>query len=235
MKKLTKEQLKTAVNEVAPKLGEDVVFVAALRAIKDKQIEIEFVQSRSLAGRRVSLLALANEGDKRFNTGKNTMRAWMMFNEEGFKSLFGNIEGFDFAKAKELALTATADERIGIFAQAKTINVGTKEQPNNQPLKIVCKETTDVDQLPKSIKDQILDSNVSQDIKDRYILQTGPQANGNESVRIVDQYGNTVYRRYELSYGTDTDVLVEGKVLATELNNSTKTSTNDVLKSALVS
>ena len=224
MKKLTKEALKNAVNEVAPKLGEDVVFVAALRAIKDKQIEIEFVQSRSLAGRRVSLLALANEGDKRFNTGKNTMRAWMMFNEEGFKNLFGNIEGFDFAKAKELALTASADERVAIFAQAKTINVNGV----NQPLKIVCKETTDVDQLPKSIKDQILDSNVSQDIKDRYILQTG----GAESVKIVDAYGNTVYRRYELSYGTDMDVLVEGKVLATELN-STKTSTASALASAL--
>jgi len=221
MKKVTKEQLKNAVNEIAPKLPEDVVFVAGMRTIKDGQTEFEFVQSRSLAGRKVSLLALANEGDKRFNTGKNTMRAWMMFNESGFKSLFGTIEGFDFTKAKELALTATADERVGVFAQVKTINVN----GINQPLKIVCKETTDINQLPKSIKEQIADANVSQDIKDRYILQTGPQANGKESVRIVDQYGNTVYRRYELSYGTDEDVLVEGKVLATELNNTNSVST----------
>lgn len=224
MKKLSKEQLKNAVNEVAPKLGEDVVFIAGMREIKNGQTEFEFVQSRNLAGRRTSLLALANEGDKRFNAGKNTMRTWMMFNATGFTNLFGNIEGFDFAKAQELAKTASADERIGVFAQVKTINVnGVK-----QPLKIVCKETTDVNQLPKSIREQILDPNVSQDIKDRYILQTG----GAESVLVVDQYGNKVYRRYELSYGTDEDVLVEGKVLATELDTAPK-STTSALASAL--
>jgi len=224
---IKREELKNKVNVVAPKLPEDVVFVAAMRAIKGGQVQIEFAQSRSLTGRRVSVLALLNQGDARFNSGRTLMRTWLMVNEEGFKAVFGDIEGFNFKEASEAAKTASEDEVVAIFSQAKTINVNGV----NHPVKIVCKETTNVEDLPKSIREQIQNPDVSDDIKNRYILQT------KDGDKIVDELNNTIYRRYELSYGTDDDVLVENKVLQSELvktASGTKT-TADALKDVLAS
>lgn len=207
MKKVNKEQLKEAVNKVAPQLPENVVFIAAARQIKNGQIECEFVQSRSLAGRKTSMLALLNQGDARFNSGRTTMRVWSMVNVESFKAVFGEIEGLDFAAVAEAIKTCTTDERISILKQVENINVNGLVQP----VKIVCLETIDVATLPKSIREQLADENVSDEIKARYILQT------KEGESIVDERGNKVYRRYELAYGDAQDVLVEGKVLVSEL------------------
>jgi len=225
---IKREELKNKVNVVAPKLPEDVVFVAAMRAIKGGQVQIEFAQSRSLTGRRVSVLALLNQGDARFNSGRTLMRTWLMVNEEGFKAVFGDIPDFDFKAAQEAAKTASEDEVVAIFAQAKTINVNGV----NHPVKIVCKETTNVEDLPKSIREQIQNPDVSDDIKNRYILQT------KDGDKIVDELNNTIYRRYELSYGADDDVLVENKVLQSELAKTasgTVNKTADALKDVLAS
>lgn len=203
-----KEELKAKVNEVAPKLPENTVFVAGVRAIKASangtpQYQVEFAQSRSLAGRKASVLALLNAGDARFNSGRTLMRVWLMVNQEGFKDTFG----IDLAEAMTLANTAKEDEVVGVFAPATSINVNGLAQP----VKIVCKETIDVEALPKSIREQLQSADVTDEIKNRYILQL---ASGD---RIVDSLGNVIYRRYELAYGDDTDVLVENKVLASEL------------------
>jgi flagellar basal body-associated protein FliL len=216
MKVVKKEELKKLVNETAPKLPENVVFIAGLRKIKDGQVQVEFAQSRSLAGRKASMLALLNAGDARFNSGRTLMRVWLMVNPEGFKETFG----IDIAEAVAQSKTAGEDEVVGMFAQAESITVnGIKH-----PVKIVCKETIDVESLPKSIREQIQSADVTDEIKNRYILQT------KEGDRIVDSLGNTIYRRYELSYGEDTDVLVEGKILASELaktaSGQTVTATN---------
>lgn len=216
MKVVKRDELKNKVNEVAPKLPENVVFIAGLRQIKGGQVQVEFAQSRSLAGRKASVLALLNAGDARFNSGRTLMRVWLMVNPEGFKETFGT----DIAEAVTLSKTAGEDEVVGMFQVAESINVnGVK-----QPVKIVCKETIDVETLPKSIREQIQSADVSDEIKNRYILQT------KEGDRIVDSLGNVIYRRYELSYGEDTDVLVENKVLASELaktaSGQTVTATN---------
>lgn len=207
MNKVKREQLKEAVNKTAPKLPENVVFIAGMRAIKNGQVQVEFAQSRSLAGRKASVLALLNAGDARFNTGRTLMRAWLMVNEEGFTEAFGEIPNFNFKEAATLAQTATEDEVVAIFAQAETINVhGIKEA-----IKIVCKETIRVADLPKSIREQLENPDVAEDIKNRYILQTA------QGEKIVDEHGNPVYRHYVLSYGSDEDVLVENKILASDL------------------
>lgn len=223
MKLVKRDELKNKVNEVAPKLPETTVFIAGLRQIKAGQVQVEFAQSRSLAGRKASVLALLNAGDARFNSGRTLMRVWLMVNPEGFKETFG----IDIAEAVTLSKTAAEDEVVGMFQMAESINVnGVK-----QPVKIVCKETIDVESLPKSIREQLQNPDVSDEIKNRYILQT------KEGDRILDSLGNVIYRRYELSYGEDTDVLVENKVLASELAKTAtgQTSTvNDALKNVLV-
>lgn len=206
-KVIKREALKKSVNEVAPKLPEDVVFISGLRAIKDGQIQVEFAQSRALAGRKASMLALLNAGDARFNTGRTLMRVWLMVNVAGFAETFG----IDLTEAAALAKTAAEDEVVAILQQAQTITVNSVKHP----VKIVCKETVDVNELPKGIREQIQSDEVEQEIKDRYILQTA------EGDMILDEFGNKVYRRYELSYGDDTDVLVPNKVLASELAKRT--------------
>lgn len=221
-KVIKREVLKNKVNEVAPKLPENVVFIAGLRQIKDGQIQVEFAQSRALAGRKASMLALLNSGDARFNSGRTLMRVWLMVNVAGFAETFG----IDLAEAAALAKTAGEDEVVGLFQQAETITVnGVKH-----PVKIVCKETVVIDELPKAIREQIQNPDVEEEIKNRYILQTA------EGDRIVDEFGNPVYRRYELTYGTDEDVLVSNKILASELAKkavgATQT-TSGVLNSAL--
>lgn len=222
MKVVKREELKELVNKTAPKLPENVVFVAGLRQIKNGQVQVEFAQSRSLAGRKASMLALLNAGDARFNSGRTLMRVWLMVNPEGFKETFG----IDITEAVTQSKTAGEDEVVGLFQQADSITVnGIK-----QPVKIVCKETIEVESLPKSIREQLQSVDATDEIKNRYILQT------KEGDRIVDSLGNVIYRRFELSYGEDTDVLVEGKVLASELAKKASgqtVNTDNVLKNVL--
>jgi len=119
MKIVTKDALKAKVNEVVTKLPEDTVFIAGIRKIKGGQVQAEFVQYRSLTGRKVSMLALLNAGDARFNSGRTLMRAWVMVNQEGFNTVFG----IDLKAAIELAQTTKEDEVVGLFEASKTINV----------------------------------------------------------------------------------------------------------------
>lgn len=232
MKKVTKLKLKEIVIAAAPQLPESVVFIAGMRGIKNGQREIEFVQSRTMAGRKASLLALLNEGDKRFNSGRTTMRVWLMISEKGFNNVFGAIEGFDFAKASAMCEDLAEDERVALLLQAETINVNGVMQP----IKIVCKETIEVEELPKSIREQLENEDLSEEIKGRYILQTA------EGDLIVDKSGNKVYRRYELSYGDDEDVLVADKQLLSDHakklakvgTTSTASKAKNILADALV-
>lgn len=223
----TREKLLDAVKQAAPQLGEDVVFVAGARKIKNDQMELEFVQSRPLAGRKASLLAMLNEGDARFNTGRITMRVWLMANQIGLANLFAE-SGINFAEVAETIKGLKDEEVCAILAQVKTINVAGVQQP----IKIVCKETVTVDELPKSIRDVINDPDAKQEYKDRYILQ-----NGKDDV-IVDAFGNKVYRHFELTYGQAEDVLVADKMLQSEyakkLAKGTETkSASNVLGSVL--
>lgn len=223
----TREKLLEAVKAAAPQLGEDVIFIAGARKIKNDQMELEFVQSRPLAGRKASLLALLNQGDSRFNTGKITMRVWLMVNLAGVNDLFRD-SGINFNEVAETVKTLKDGEVVAILKQVKSIYVGGA----NQAVKIVCKETVVVDELPKSIRDVINDPDAPQEYKDRYILQ-----NGSDDL-IVDNFGNKVYRHFELSYGAVEDVLVSDKMLASEFakkatKQATSKSANDILEGTL--
>lgn len=221
LKKVSKDKLKDAVNKVAPQLSEDAVFVAGARNIKDDQIEIEFVQNRNVGGRPVNLLAVLNEGDGRFNTGRFTMRVWMMVNALGFNKTFSSL-GTTFEEIQTACEGLTGDQRVAVLKPVSeiTINGVTK------PVKIACLETVDIEELPKSIRDLMNDPEGNEEYKDRYRLQT-PQG-----VKIVDAFGNQVYRRFELSTGERADVLVDGKQLITDYNKSKgKAKTADVLGS----
>ena len=218
---VSRETLKESVNAVAPKLPETAVFVAGARQIKNGQVEFEFAQSRSLMGRRASVLALLNEGDGRFNSGRTTMRVWLMANPEGFKSTFGEL--FDVEEVFKLCTTLKDNERVAVLKQANTINVN----GTNYPVKIVAKETIEVDKLPKAIRELIQDPTANDEYKNRYILQT------KDGDLICDAFGNKVYRHYTLSYGDDQDVLVQDKMLLSDfLKKPSKEVTDDVLASA---
>lgn len=217
MKTVAKEVVKNKVNEIIGDLGENVVVLVSLRKIKnDKegnpQVQLEVAQSRSLSGGRVTLLAALNAGDKRFNSGRTTMRVWPMVNKKGFNQVFGAIEDFDFDEAYKMAVKAGDGEVVAIMKQIETVNVN----GINHPAKIVCIETTDVNKLPKNIREQMLDEDVDQDIKERNILQTG----GENSEHIVDEIGNKIYRRYDLQYGDAKDEMIENKVLLSELTSN---------------
>lgn len=223
----TREKLKEAVQTAAPQLGEDVIFIAGARKIKNDQMELEFVQSRPLAGRKASLLAMLNEGNKLFSTGRITMRVWLMANEVGLSNLFAE-SGINFAEVAETIKGLKDQEVCAILTQVKTINVAGVQQP----IKIVCKETVSVDELPKSIRDVINDPDAKQEYKDRYILQ-----NGKDDL-IVDAFGNKIYRHFELTYGQAEDVLVADKMLQSEYakrlaKETTAKSTDSVLKGIL--
>ena len=232
MKTVQKEVVKAKIDQIIGELPENVVVLASMRKIKNDasgnpQVQLEVVQSRSLGSGRTSLLAALNAGDKRFNSGRTTMRVWPMINKKGFEQVFGEIEGFDFDTAYELAVKAKEGEVVAIMAQVETVKVNGL----NHPAKIVCIETTDINELPKSMREQMLDEDVDQDIKDRNILQTG----GDKSEKIVDEIGNTIYRRYDLQYGEAKDIMIANKVLISELTKkrSEKETTSDKLKSVL--
>jgi hypothetical protein len=222
LKKVSKAKLKEAVNKIAPQLSEDAVFVAGARNIKDDQIEIEFVQNRNVGGRAVSLLAVLNEGDKRFNTGRFTMRVWSIVSALGFNNSLKSL-GISFEEIQKACNGLTDDQRVAVLTPVTeiTINGVTK------PVKIACLETVDIEELPKSIRELMQDPEGNPDYQDRYRLQT-PQG-----VKIVDAHGQQVYRRFELSTGERADILVEGKQLITDYNKGKgkSASTKDVLKS----
>ena len=227
LKKTTREKLLQAVKLAAPQLAENVVFLAGARKIKNDQMEIEFVQNRALAGRKASMLALFNEGDDRFNSGRTTMRVWLMVNLAGCISLLGHT-GIDFNKLAEEVKTLSDDEIIAVLAQVKTVMVAGVQQP----VKIVCKETVLTDNLPKSIREIVTDENAPEEYKNRYILQ-----NGKDDL-IVDEFGNKIYRHFELTYGDVEDELVTGKMLQSDYakklaNTSEEKSTENVLKGVL--
>lgn len=233
MDKLTK-----MVQTVILALPETTVFLSALRKIKNDQIEVEFVQSRTLAGRRASIIGALNQGDDRFSSGRTTMRVWTKVTEEGFNASFPGIkdqEGndFNFAEAAKLALTAGGDERIAIFLPVTSVML-------NGVLKdfqITAMETVEVEELPKSIRDQITNPDVDDAIKNRYILQTG-ERNGKASEHIVDKHGQTVYRWYQLDTTDRTDTLIADKYLVSDLakkatNTAAPKTASSVLASAL--
>jgi len=225
------DTIKKSVMKLVGQLPETTVFIVAARAVKGGQIEFEFCQSRGLAGRKASLLALANKGDARFNSGRTTMRVWFIANEEGFTELFPNAKdnegnALNFGKIAEMCKTLADDERVALFSAVTEVSVN----GILQPVKIVCRETVDVEQLPKSVRTQLQDPDVDDSIKERYILQTG----GEDSERITDQLGNTVYRVFDLQYGDATDVLVADKVLESERTKTgAKASANNMLAGAL--
>lgn len=225
-----KTKLKEAVDAIKDSLPEDVVVLVSLKKIKNDaagnpQVQLEVLQSRALGGRTISLLAALNAGDKRFNSSRTTMRIWSMVNEKGFNEVFGEIPGFNFKEAYDKAVSAADDEVVGLMKQIKTVNVGGVKYP----AKIVCIETTDIDTLPKSMRDQMNDPDVEDEIKERNILQTG----GDNSEHIVDSLGNKIYRRYDLQYGEAKDVMIEGKMLASDQKKPAKQSTEDVLNKVL--
>lgn len=228
MKTVTKEVAKSKVDSVIGELPENVVVLVSLRKIKNDaqgnpQVQLELAQSRSLSGGRVSLLAALNAGDKRFNSGRTTMRVWPMVNKKGFMSVFNTIEDFDFEEAYKMAVAAKEGEVVAIMRQIETVSVNGMMHP----VKIVCLETTDVEKLPKSLREQMADPDVDQDIKERNILQTG----GTDSEHIVDSIGNKIYRRYEVQFGdTAKDELIEGKVLLSELTKTKSTVVNTASK-----
>ena len=227
IQKTTRTTLLEAVKKSAPQLAENVVFLAGARKIKNNQMEIEFVQSRALNGRKASLFALFNEGDNRFNSGRTTMRVWLMVNLQGCKTLLGH-EGIDFDEVQKQVLECSNDEIVAILSQVSTVNVAGALQP----VKIVCKETVTSSELPKSIREVIEDKEANPEYKARYILQTG------EGDKIVDEFGNTIYRYFELSYGEDKDVLVDNKQLQSDFSKKlssevSSTSTESVLGNAL--
>ena len=223
--KTNRATLLEAVKKFAPQLPENVVFLAGARKIKNDQMEIEFVQSRALNGRKASLFALFNEGDKRFNSGRTTMRVWLMVNLQGCKTLLAH-EGIDFDEVQKQVLDCSNEEIVAILSQVSTVNVAGALQP----VKIVCKETITVADLPKSIREVIEDEDANPEYKSRYILQTG------DNDLIVDEFGNRIYRHFALSYGADEDVLVENKQLQSDYakklsqdTGSTSNSTEDIL------
>ena len=223
LKKVNKNMLKESVAKNAPNLSEKAVFIVGARAIKNGQIEVEFAQHRALAGRKANLFGMLNEGDKRFNSGKTTMRVWLMVNETGFKNIFRDIKDLDFSEVVKECRKLEDDERVAILKPVETINVSGTEYP----VKIICKETIETSKLPKSIRELVEDEGAEEEYKQRYILQTG----GEDSERIVDEFGNIVYRYYELDYGDSEDSLVENKILHSEFkerkNKSTEKSTKE--------
>jgi hypothetical protein len=225
LKKVKRDKLKEAVAKHAETLPEKMVIVVGARGIKNGQVEVEFAQNRNLAGQgRINVLGLLNAGDDRFNTGKTLMRVWTMVSLLGFKNLFGDLDGIDmeevFTECKKLG----EDERIALLKPVATINVDGVQQA----LKIVCRETINIEDLPKSIKEQMKDGDVDDDIKQRYILQTG----GDKSQKIVDEFGNTVYRTFSLEVGSVEDILVPGKQLKSDYDSkkASKSTTKDALK-----
>lgn len=225
-----KTKLKEAVDKIKDTLPENVVVLVSLKKIKNDgagnpQVQLEVLQSRALGGRTISLLAALNAGDKRFSSSRTAMRIWSMVNEKGFNEVFGELDGFNFKEAYDMAVKAGEDEVVGIMKQIQTVNVGGVKYP----AKIVCIETTDINELPKSIREQMLDPDVEDELKERNILQTG----GENSEHIVDSLGNKIYRRYDLQYGEAKDVMIEGKMLASEQKKPAKKTTADMLNGVL--
>ena len=227
LKTVKKDKLKDAVNKHKDNLPETTVFVVGARPIKNGQVEVEFAQNRNLAGRRANLLALLNEGDERFNNGKTLMRVWTMVNALGFTKLFGKLDGIDFNDVVEACKEADDDQRVAILKPVATINIDGVQKA----VKIVCRETVSMDELPKSIRENLKDPEVSDEIKDRYILQTG----GKDSTKIVDEFGNTVYRTFSLGLGDEEDILVANKQLASDYKEKSKSAKKSTTSSSALS
>ena len=218
IKKVTRDEVKAFVDQNASKLPENAIIIAAARKIKNGQVELEFVQNRTLGGRTTSILSLLNAGDSRFASSGTTMRVWLMVDPKNLKEVFP--ASFSDEDVKLISdLVSKMDERdsknaISIFRVANVV----RDRGVDYTPRIIAIETTDVDELPKSIREIMNDPNQPQEYKNRYILQTG----GENSEEIVSEDGKRVYRRYELVFGRDLndsrlqDRMLEGKMLNSE-------------------
>lgn len=238
LKTVNREQLKATVNKVAPQLKENVIFIAGARKIKNNQIEIEFVQHRQLNGRKTSILSLLNQGDERFNSSTGiTMRDWLMVNTASLASVFPSVFTPEMVKSLEKALEGIKEgDKTSIIALFKQVTAIRDAKGVDHIMRIRVFETTNVEKLPKSIRETILDGNAPQEYKDRYILQTG----GENNERLLDDQGRTIYRVYALAYGRDEndkaiqDDLIGSYTRASEFSktDTVKSQGNDVLEMA---
>lgn len=223
LKKVSTKKLKDAVDKIAPQLPEEAVVIVGARQVKDGQVEVEFLQNRSLNGSRVNVLAALNEGDKRFNNGRQTMRVWSIVSALGFNNTFPTV-GVTLEEVKAACEGLEAEQRVSILTPVTEMKIAGKLTAP----KIVVLETIDKNELPKAVREVMDDAEAPQEYKDRYILQT------KEGVKIVDTFGNTVYRVHQMDVIDRPDVLVEGKQLITDFNNKKANAgqTTNVLQNA---
>lgn len=203
--KVDKTVLKDAVNKQLENLvSEKEVVIAGARLIKDGRLELEFVQSRKLRNSKISVLALLNKGDDRFNlNNRQIVRVWHMITLEGAKEAFG----FDFQPIADAAQGLTDSQRVMVMAKIQKFFA----EGQTYELNIRVRETTDVAKLPKSMREDIEANN---QYAENHKLQS-PTGPNNELEPVVDENGKFVYRWNELDYITPgesvEDELVQGK------------------------
>lgn len=212
LKKVNKEALKNAVNTQLEKVTtENEVVIVGARVIKDGRLELEFAQSRKLRNRKVSVLALLNKSDERFNANtRQVVRVWHMIMIQDANEAFN----LDFQPIHDAAQGMADDERImPMWKIEKFFAEGEEFQLN-----IRVRETTDIARLPKSMREDIAANN-QYAANHKLLSPTGPN---NELEPVVDANGNFVYRWNDLDYikpgESIDDELIEGKLPLSRYN-----------------
>lgn len=200
--------LKDALNKEAKTLAPNgQVMIGSARIIKgdindpeSKKLQLQFIQVRNLTGAKKSIMSLANKGDDRFNLNNTQiLRNWMPINVEGGKEVFG----LDFQSMFDQALTLKDTDELFIGHIIDTIN---GEGGIEVGVKIQAKETTNIERLPRSIRESV---KAQDEYADTYKLQAPTEDGGLEDV--VDENGLPVYRWTELVTDDTPDVLVPNK------------------------
>ena len=216
-----KEVLKDLVAKTVkePKIAVGSLFLAGVSRAKDykgkAQMMLEIVQKKNLrsgSNNRVNLMALANAGDDRFNSGIRAVRVWMKVTAEGFNNLFPefSVKGEEIEK---LVQTLAKDETVMIFGEKiKAINIG-EEKPVVPYIRVVQFSEGTNDGLPEKLLD-ILEKDESQVTEDEaaYVNGLRMQTSGGEA--IVDDFGNQVYETTMLSYGEEDNIIIPKQLLS---------------------
>lgn len=221
-KVINREKLTQITNEGISTLSKkypQIVVAVAVRAVmnnetgKKESLEFEFLQQRTLGGRRLNVLGLLNLGDTRFSAGDIKMRVWSIVSREGAISTLGFTEEQVDSLIKQ-SQEIGEDDRIALLKPIEVIN--TSEGPKE--IKIICRESNDFDTLPERIKSQL-----DTEYADRYILQA-PTGEDGELEKVVDENGATVYRWFELGLKDQEDTIVPNKL---SMSNYLKTGSTE--------
>jgi hypothetical protein len=214
-----KEVLKDLVAKTVkePKIAVGSLFLAGVSRAKDykgrAQMMLEIVQKKNLrsGSSKVNIMALANIGDERFNSGVRAVRVWLKVTAEGFDTLFPefSVKG---AAIEELVQKLAKDETVMIFGEKiKAINIG-EETPAVPYVRVVQFSEGTNDGLPEKLTD-ILEKDENAVTEEEAAYVNGLRMQTAEGVAIVDDFGNQVYETTMLSYGEEDNIIISKQLL----------------------